>query len=303
MPPVINQEWLDRNSSRAYPFKENMQRIPVGSGGTLIPDAQIPNYVIADLVLTVPGDAPARAYVSQIAIAGNLLTLILSDFDDTQIASLAVDTDAHTTYDGYNITGTGSYSDVRGRIVLGDLSSLSSDIAEGVFTFTPAQTELEASVVRPAVRGVRSLKVNDNGAESDFIYGHVKLLAGSNIRLTYLSGYNTIRIDALDGEGFSEECECDPAVGQNNIVKTINGIAIEDAEIIGDGECVNVNTEGNKIVISDTCSAPCCGCPELEFITDSLKILETTMDNLQNYSQQLSERISNFVTAFILTIG
>jgi len=64
-----------------------------------------------------------------------------------------------------------------------------------------------------------------------------------------------------------------------------------------------VETSGNKIIISDNCSAPCCGCPELEFITDSLKVLDSTISNLESYSQQLAERISNFVTNFILTIG
>jgi len=302
VPPPINQEWLNQNSLRAYPFKENVQRIPVTSTGLFLPDAQIPNYVLVDIVVTIAESTPVQVYVSQLAFVGSLLTVVLTDESAVQIATVEVDTSSHTTYDSYDIIGADTYSDVRGRLVFGDLTSLGSDLAEGVYDFTLASAELEAATVRPALRGIRSLRVVDDTAESEYIYGHVKLLAGSNIRLTYLSAYNTIKIDAIDGEGLTEECECDPAVGNNNVVRTINGIAVEDAQIIGDGQCVDVQTSGNKIIISDVCSAPCCGCPELEFITDSLKILESTMDNLQDYSQQLSERISTFVTNFILTI-
>jgi len=302
MPAVSNQEWLNQNSLRNYPFKEDMLLIPTSSG-ILLTDVRIPNYLVVDLIITVPGDTTPRLYLSQLGLIGNLITFVFTDEADIQVATLSVDLNTHTKNKAYNLVGAGTYDDVRGMVVLGDLTRLTQDLAEGLYTFTLNTTEFENSTVRPAIRGVRSLQLLNGGAESGYIYGHVKLIAGSNIRLTYLPDYNGIRVDAISGNGLNEECECPSGVGERNIVRTINGKAIEFAEIVGDGQCIEVKVNGNKIVISDICSTPCCGCPELEFVTESLKTLEASIDNLENYANQLAERISNFVTSFVLTIG
>lgn len=303
MPPVINLEWLNQNSLRAYPIKENTLRVPVSSGGVLLNEARLPDALILDFIITVPGPITPRVYLKQLAKIGNLMTFVFSDQDDTQIATVGVDTDTHVKYDGYAISGVGVYDDVRGTLVLGAISRIDSAIAEGLYTFTLDTAEFEAATVRPAIRGVRSLQLSNQGSESGYIYGHVKLLAGNNVRLTYLAEYNAIRIDAIEGAGLNQECECEEELGRSNVVRSVNGIPIEDVIITGDGQCVDVGVSGNRIVISDLCSTPCCGCPELEFITESLKILEATVSNLQSYANQLSERISNFVTAFVLTVG
>jgi len=302
MPPTINQEWLNQNSLRAYPFKEDMRKVPVDSDGNLVEDVVLPNYLIVDFILTMAGTIP-QVYLSQLAMIGNLLTFVLSDGSDNQITVLSVDLSSHNPYDAYAVIGTGDYDDVRGQIVLGNLSNLSNDLAEGLYSFTLDAAEFEPSTVRPALRAVRSLRTVNEGSESDFIYGHVKLLNGTNIQLTYLPAYNTIRIDAIDGTGLNEECECEEEIGQTNIVRTINGIPLEDAIVTGDGQCVEVRAEGNRLVISDLCSTPCCDCPELEFLTESLKILEATISNLEGYAHQLHERITNFVNSFVLTVG
>ena len=302
MPPIINQEWLNENSLRAYPFRENLSRKPIDANGNVIPDIVIPDYLIVDFVLTLAADTLEQVYLSQLVVVGDLVTLVFSDSSGIQIGIVSASKSTHTIYDAYDLIGVGVYEDARGRVVLGDLDDLADDLAEGQYTFTLTATELEPSTVRPAVRGVRSLRTSVQGTESERIFGHVKLLAGTNIRLTYLSEYNAIRIDAIDGTGLNEECECEESIGQTNIVRTINGIALEDVEITGDGVCVDVTESGNRLVISDLCSSPCCGCPELEFITENLKILETTLTNLESYANQLQERISNFVTNVVLTI-
>lgn len=297
MPGTVNQEWLNQNSLRAYPLKENVSRVASGLTGVVLP-----NYIIVDFIMTVPGTQDTRLYLSQIAYVGNILTFVFADQSDVQVATCSVDTNTHVQNDGYQIIGNSSYSDALGRMVVGDISRLNQDLAEGLYTFTLATAELEPSTVRPAIRSVRSVRTLNQDSESDYIYGHLKLLAGTNIQLTYLPDYNAIRIDAIDGSNMNETCECADTTGTNNIVKLVNGIPIEDVEITGDGVCVDVNVSGNSIVISDICSAPCCGCPELELITESLKILEKTVGNLEKFAQQLNTRISTFVSNYILTI-
>lgn len=298
---AINIEWLNENSLRAYPLKEDCSRIPVDSTGSLITDIQLPNYLIVDFVMTTSLDTAVRVYIKQVACVGNLLTLAFYDEAGVVVSLLSIDLSTHVKNTGYALVGNGIYEDVRGRIVLGDLTNLHQDLPEGLYNFTIAATEFEASTVRPDLRGVRSLQLSTQGTESQYIYGHVKLVAGANVSLVYVPSLNAIRINALSSAGLDAACDCG-AIGKETVVKTINGIPVEDAVIVGDSTCVDVTTSGNTITISDKCSKPCCGCPELEFITNSLKVLEVTLTNLQAYSLQLAERIETFVTNFILTI-
>ena len=303
MPAPWNAEWLNQNSLRAYPFKENMQRHPQTEAGSLLSEIQVPNTLVVDFVITVALDVPAtpiRIYLSQLAFVGNLLTLVFSDTDDVQVGTLSVNTDLHTPNQGYTFLGTGTaYEDARGRVVLGDLTRLAEAISPGLYDFAIGQTELEPGTIRPDIRAVRSLQTSYLGAVSDLLFGHIKLLAGQNIRFTYDTVTNTIRVDAISGAGLNEECECQEEAGQ--CVETVNGIAINDVTIEGDGECVEVRTEGNRIIIEDMCASPCCDCPELEFLTESLKVLDVSMNTLEEFCAKLNERIDLFVTSWIVT--
>jgi len=299
----LNIEWLNQNSLRNYPFREDARLMPVDSSGTAITDMRLPNYLIVDFVLTMPQDLPQHVYLSQLSKVGTLLTFVIVDGLGTVITTLAVHYSALTVNQKYDLVGSFDYSDVRGKLVLGDLSRLDQDLPEGLYTFQLSDAEFEFTTIRPAVRGVRSLQLENNGTLSGYIFGHVKLLAGDNVRLTYLPTYNVIRIDAISSGGLNEECDCATVIGRRNIVRTINGIAVEDLTIEGDGQCVTVEPSGNKLVISDVCSTPCCGCPELEFLTQQLKVLDATLSNLQSYANQLHNQITTFVSTFVLTIG
>jgi hypothetical protein len=145
------------------------------------------------------------------------------------------------------------------------------------------------------------LQLSNTGGETDYLYGHIKLVSGANIRLTYLAAQNGVLIDAIGNQKLTDDCACDQPASQTNVVRTINGIAIEDVQIVGDGQCTEVTTSGDQILIRDKCSEPCCDCPELTMLTDSLKILDATVSNLENYAQQLDEHIRTFVTNYILT--
>ena len=299
---AVNSEWLNQNSLRNYPFRENTRLIPEDSLGNILTDLVLPNSLIVDFVITTPYDSAAlEIYLSQVAYVGTLLTFKFVDADDESIANIAVDLGTHTVNDGYNITGVGEYEDVRGRIVIGDTSDLVNAFPQGSYYYTNGAAQMEVCTVRPDIRGIRSLQLEQGANLSERIYGHVKLLEGSNIRLTYIPEYNAIRFDAINGAGFNEVCECDDPYS-DTCITSINGIAIDDVELIGDGSCIDVRVEGNRILLYDSCSEPCCGCPELEFLTQNLKILESTVSNLENYTAQLSSRMQTFVTNFVLAV-
>lgn len=293
MPAPVFQEWLNLNSYRNYPFREDASLVPAGESGW-----SVPNYLLVDFILTTAGDAAVSVRLHNLAYVGGFLTLVFVDAAGDAVTTLAVNTRDHVAYAAYPLVGAGQYEDARGSAVLGDLRQLTHDMPEGAYVFEDAA--LEQCTVRPDLRGVRSLKVGDGDNLSDFIRGHVKLIEGTNIRLTYLPEVNGIRVDAIDGAGFNQECDCEAQQAPSNTcISSINGISLADVQIVGDGECVEVSVQGNKIIIRDKCSSPCCGCPELEFITTNLALEETVLRRVEAYAVELQSRFLNTLTAIL----
>lgn len=293
MPAMLQQEFLNQNAGRAYPIQEDMGRVPYDSTGNLIVGLQLPNYVIVDMVVTVPGDAGMRLYLSQFTYAGTVTSFAMSEtVGNAVVATVSVDLATHTPNRAYVITGTGDWSDVRGWLVVGDLSSLAKDMLQGRYSFTRTQTLFEACVVRPALRGVRSISVNNNGNVSYPLSGHVNLVAGSNIRLAYDQATNSIWVHASPNSGYQDTCPCSE---NNGILKTINGIPVEDAVIVGDGQCVEVTTSGNTITITDKCSTPCCGCPELDYLNQTVAAVQASIEPMLQFASALSDQITKLV--------
>jgi hypothetical protein len=297
MSGITGIEWLNQNANRAYPIKEDMSRSPLDS-------VVLPDYVLVDFVLTVAaGTADVRAYLSKVAYVSGLLTLGFADASDVTIGLVTIDIPSHTKNQGYTFAGVGeAYEDAIGRVVVGDLATLADDLPEGLYTFTLGTAELESRTIRPSLRGVRSLQISNLDSVSEYLYGHIKLVAGSNVQLAYSATDNAITVSAVGGANLlNAACPCTTTAAQTNVIRTINGIPIEDVTITGDDQCITVTTDGDKIVISDKCSAPCCDCPELQMLTDSLKILDGTVRNLESYAQQLDERIRTFVNNYVLS--
>jgi hypothetical protein len=296
---VMHQEWLNQNSYRAYPIREDCTRYAVDEAGAQLPDVQIPNALFADLVLTVAG-TPTRYYISKVAYIGKFLSFEIMDQAGNPVITAAIPLASHVPFASYPLIGLGEYEDARGAVVIGDTSKLSQTLPEGSFEFSLVTAELEPSTVRPDLRGVRSLQGDYNGNVTSRLFGHVRLVAGDNIRLTLLPDENAIRIDAIEAGGFSDECEC---VDDFTLpcIKSINGIAIEDVRIVGDN-CIEVTPSGNELVLTDRCSQPCCGCIELEFLTKNMDLLEDQLSRLEGYADQMRERLVQFITNVLVSI-
>jgi hypothetical protein len=296
---VLHTEWLNQNSYRAYPIKEDATRYAVDADGNQLEDVQIPNTLFVDLVLTVGGE-PLRYYISKVAYIGQFLSFEIMDNSDVQVVTAAIALSSHVPFKSYPLVGTGDYEDARGAVVIGDTSRLPQQFPEGSFAFSLATAELEPGIVRPDLRGVRSLQGDYNGSLTARLFGHVRLVAGDNIRLTMLPDLNAIRIDAIDAAGFEEECEC---VDDFKLpcITSINGIAVEDVRIIGD-KCIEVVPSGNELMLTDRCSQPCCGCIELEFLTKNMDLLEDQLSRLEGYAEQMRDRLIQFITNVLVSI-
>ena len=73
---TINQEWLNKNSLRAYPLSEDSPRCPTNDAGRRVPGyAVLPNYVIVDFNVTSMGDSTRTSLcIRKIVFVGNTIT-------------------------------------------------------------------------------------------------------------------------------------------------------------------------------------------------------------------------------------
>lgn len=296
---ITQQAWLNSNGYRAYPLRETVSRYAV-LDGSVRPDVQIPNSIIVDLILSLAGAAAVRVYVSKVALIGGFLSLEFKDADGVTVCTTAINTADHTRYDAYPLVGVGTYEDARGSIVIGDTTQLHTAFPEGNFDFSLATAELEPSVIRPDIRGVRSIQVDNNGEVSARLTGHVRLVAGQNIRLVPLPEQNAIRIDAIDANRFADACECEDTF-QLPCITSVNGISIANLQIVG-SDCVVVERVDNKIKITDKCATPCCGCVELELLSKALDTQADQMTRVINYSDNLRDKLEQFINNVLASL-
>lgn len=298
---TLNAEWLNQNSQRAYPFQEDALRRP-RVDGVLLGAYAIPNGLLLDLVMATNFDEQPRVYVSSLTMSGSLVALALADASDgTVLASVS----APVSDDGIvpvNFTGVGKHDDIRGTAVFGNLARVVERLPDGVYSFDAAETSLEARCVRPSIPCVSGLFITDTAgaAESFRLRGDVALVAGQNIRLDFSERDNAIIINADGRYGFNDTCDCEVADRRTQI-RTVNGISVADLVIEG-GDCVSVEQKGpGRIVITDTCSKPCCGCAELTFLNQKTNEITTTIGKLEQFSQELSGKLDNFINNVLLS--
>ena len=294
-----NMEWLNQNSLRSYPFRED----------TLLQDVSglitLPNSLVVDFVMVAPADTDLELRLKSVLYGTDLLSLSFVDAAGAMVTSVAVSLDSHSENDGYALSGQGDYEDAVGRITFGDLSELSDVMPEGSYSFADGTALLEATVVRPDIRGVRALKIlHADGTQSDPIYGRVKLVPGLNVRLTTETGGNGIRIDALSTD-LEEDCDCDSEFLNPKPITSIAGVLPDTSgniEILPGGENTEIIGGQGTLTIKDTATEPCCGCEELEELVASAKIALHTCERLEEFLQKLEGRQSNLISNVLRSI-
>jgi hypothetical protein len=318
MPTAWNTGWLNENAGRAYPFKEDISR--TNSIGVTIPDT-----LLVDLIFVVAGGLVNTFYLKTVLYGGDSITLVFADSSDVTISSIVIDLAAHQENQAYDLVGVGSFEDARGRLALGNTKDLHRVFPEGVHNFTAEQTTLESRTVRPDLRGVRYAQVvSADGDISDKISGIIRLTAGQNIQLVYIppvvenlpdpiTGEDVpttttpagVRIDAIDGIDFNEECDCESVLPALDPILTINGVEPDNSGNItleSTEACLKIDAASGTISLADTCSTPCCGCTELEFLTSNAGLLEATLITLASQLDELDTREIEFFQNVLETL-
>jgi len=295
MAAVENVEWLNQNLLRAYPLREDADTVPSLPSGVRAEGLRVPTCLVTDFSFTLPfddvdGTVPSLTGISH---AGGGFTLEIS-LGDAVLATVSAKTADHYMNRAYGLRGTGDNADCGGWIVLGDLERAAEELPEGVYRFEPDQVPFEVSTLRMAPRGVRSITaVGKYGLRTyEPLYGNVRIIAGTDMRVRNDGPENAIWLQAESKTGYerTEPCPCGGAAARR--VGSINGMNVDNVDIVGDGVCVSVNQAGTTLQIRDECSKPCCGCAELNFVEAALATVNKSVSTLQEYAEALSERIA-----------
>ena len=294
--------WLNENSLRDYPIHEGCGLRPNDSTGTLVENGwRVPNCLLVDMSVSISGsNFDPFLYMGQLSVVGGGVTLVFCDRNGDRVMSVFASLSDHVKNSAYQVAGTGSFSDARGVVCIGDLESFFEQTPDGVYEFSPEESRIEPSCIRPSVTGVRLLRAIDaSGFTSYSLSGDVNLVAGDNIRFDYDQASNSLQISADPNSGYSEKCDCGET-GQK-FVRSINGVAVENVNIVGDGECVEVSASDGVITLVDKCSKPCCGCAETAFINQTINNLQTSVNTLTGNVSSLGDRLSAFVDSYVLS--
>lgn len=292
--------WLNENALREYPFHEGAGLRPDDTAGTMVEGGwTLPNCLLVDMSISVSGsNFDPYLYLGHMSVVAGGVTLVFCDRSGDRVMSVYANVSDHVKNDAYQVSGTGSFSDARGVVCIGDLEQFIELTPEGAYTFSPDEARIEPTCIRPSSVGVKSIRAVDaSGYTSLGLSGDVSLIAGENIRFDYDPDNNALWVSADPNSGYSEKCDCDDT-GQK-FVRSINGIAVENVNIVGD-ECIEVYTDGGIIHMTDTCAKPCCGCAETTFINQTINDLQTSVNTLAGNVASLGDRLNSFLMSYVL---
>lgn len=243
---------------------------------------------------------PARFMLLNIGVYATGFVVIIGyqppSGDPVSVASALVPRDGFVLNTIYAAGGVGVFADTVGKITIGDIVNMDEQ-PSGFFTFTLTDARIEPDCIRPIIRGVSSIAVANGSDVSIPMYGDIVLVADENIQLTpiIVAGQDPqIRISAIQGEGLAQPCVC-----QGNAIsppiRRINGVGpTPDGDITFIGsDCLQIDTVTNGLKFTDVCSKPCCGCQELEVITQDLQQLQSVSATMQNFLSRLQSSVGS----------
>jgi hypothetical protein len=292
---IVNQGWLDQNSQRAYPLSEEATRLD--ETGTY----RLPDNLLVDFILPINSALeynPASFYLSKLSIFGTGITLEFSYWTGATEVFVGRTTVTESSFDRddtYFVQGTGDFEGVLGKVVVHSLSTVFQQ--SGVYNFDLSGGRLESTVIVPDIRGITGLRILDGDDIGELYQGDIAFEAGSNMRITK-SDYNGIvvlELSAIDGEGTIAECVCEGDVSIDAAVRTINNVVPDsngNINLLGD-DCLQVTPKADEsaVEITDVCSKPCCGCPELETLVEDQNRMRDQVQTLENLASRLESNV------------
>ena len=111
-----------------------------------------------------------------------------------------------------------------------------------------------------------------------------------------------LTFNAIQGEGTIEPCVCDGDTANDTPIQMINGIrpSSDGKFVLLGSDCLQIEMIENGARLIDVCSAPCCGCLELERITQDLDRFAERAESLERFIDNLR---TNVDTMSLVVLG
>jgi hypothetical protein len=289
-----NADFLNANAARKYPLHEGAELWDTTHS------FRIPDDFLVDLIWPTHPDAlidPTKFHVAGVAIFASGVVLTIG-YNGTPIGSTIISSSGFVHNSTYLIQGTGEFSDSVGKVVIGALDNIINNA--GAFVFGPTDAPIETTAIKPALRNVSALYLQNGTEVSDAINGDVVLRAGRNMQIRVVRGTGTdpdmIILDALDGTGLNEDCTC-AENPDTPCIRTINGVGPDEngnLDLLPD-DCILLtpNIAGHSIALKDKCCTPCCGCEELTVVRTTLENVSNQINALENLQQTIAGSLTN----------
>lgn len=304
---IVFPEWLNANSLRSYPIRENATRTDLSGNFT------IPNDLLVAAQINCPRSCVSgEFYISRMIVGASFVSLYIgfapSVGDPVEVAYIKAEQSSFKRFSYYSFVGQDDLSSVLGYLTIGDISS-TIESGAGEYQFASDSTPFEVNTYFVSVPALESVEIlSSNGTVIHRATEVLRLKAGENIRMTYEPGtdpYGTVRIDAINGANLIQQSDCaNTSTVLPPPIRQINGVGPDqDGKFwIEESECIEItgNSASNSISILDKCAKSCCGCEELEQLTTSLealKLQEQALRDLVTSTQtQQSELLANIIT-------
>ena len=283
-------DWLNANSQRRYPLHDDATGVDTTNSFTL------PNSLIVDCILPVhpdPSVDPSLFHVQSVSVYSTGVVIGLG-YDGAAIGSVSIDRATFTKNQTAFMQCSGLFFDTFAKLVIGSLDEILN--YAGSYEFDVAGGRLSPTVIKPDIRGVNALYLRNGEELSDPIQDDIVLEAGRNAQLILdntPSDHSRIVFNFIESEGTVVDCDCQEGAALTPLM-TINGIAPgpDGNFVLEDNECQGLEPVANGLKLVDKCAKPCCGCSELNVVTERLGFMSEQIQTMESLATRLESQIA-----------
>jgi len=289
-----NLQWLNHNSQRSYPLTSWATKTDVKENIRLPDSFIVAMYLPINATLNVN---TSRFFIKSVLISPTGFNITVGYVDETDtvidVAAANIARSEFVANRSYALGGVDDFDDTIGHVVIGNVDEVDK-LPPGFYTFDWAGSALEPDVVRPNISGISRVRVTNNNLSTDYVYGDITLVAGTNVRLSLVRTSEDTKIifDAISGLNLNADCIC-PTPPDGECIRCINGICSDNGTFnIVANECIEITPGRNSLSLRDSCAQPCCGCEELDELTTQIGRFADGVTTLQNFVSRLGAEVT-----------
>ena len=288
-----NLQWLNHNSQRSYPLTSWATKVDL-LGAIRLPDSFIVALYLP-ISATIDVDT-SRFFIKNVLISPTGFNITVGYDNGSEVIDVAAANIARANFApnrSYALGGIDNFDDTIGHVVIGNVDEIDK-LPPGFYTFNLEGGALETDVIRPNIRGISRIRINNNNQFSEYVYGDITLVAGTNVRISLAQTPEDTKIifDAISGLNLNADCIC-PTPADGECIRCINGVCSDNGTFtIVANDCISIQAGKNSLSFKDICAQPCCGCEELDELTTQIDRFADGVTTLQNFVSRLGAEVT-----------